>query len=436
MNLILTILTIFSQSITEFCVAKNLAYNKNYTMKYSLLISFIVFLVQMFISNFWVPNHLRFIFSVIIFITVIFFLFKQRISNALVTGFICMIFISLIEVIITCLLFILGVTQNDLINNIYLKFALNIIISLSSILLIYHSIIKNSIIKFRNIITKSKNLVNSCIIILAAIYLVIAKNALFAYSKLDMIINLSILFGTIVLFIIIFSSDNKNKILEETNKQMLNYVTKYERIITEQGKANHEFKNQLMVIRGYAQMKSPRLMEYLDSVVEDTKKAHSSYLISQLNKFPDGGIKGLLYYKLSLMDDEKIKYDINVETGVKTKLNSLNTVMYKNITKILGVLLDNAIDASKNAKEKKITISVSKEKSLVKFNIYNTYNGKIDIKKIGTGYTTKGSGHGYGLRLVKDIIEENKEFNVINKVENEYYVSSLSIKVYKKRKGN
>lgn len=436
MNLILTILTIFSQSIMEYFVVKNLSYNKNYTMNYSLLISFIIFLVQMFISNFWVPNHLRFIFSVIVFIIVIFFIFKQRISNALVTGFICMIFISLIEVIITGLLFILGVTQNDLINNIYLKFALNIIISLSSVLLINHSVIKNSIIKFRNIITKRKNLVNSCIIILVAIYLVIAKNALLANSKLDMIINLSILFGIIILFVIIFSSDNRNKILEETNKQMLNYVTKYEKIITEQGKTNHEFKNQLMVIRGYAQMNSPKLMEYLDSVVEDTKKAHSSYLISQLNKFPDGGIKGLLYYKLSLMDDEKIKYDINVETGVKTKLNSLNMVMYKNITKILGVLLDNAIEASKNVQEKKITISVSKEKSIVKFNIYNTYKGKIDVNKIGTGYTTKGSGHGYGLRLVKDIIEENKEFSVINKVEDEYYVSSLNIKADKKRKGN
>lgn len=432
MRLILTVITIISQSVTEFLVVKDLGYNKNYSSKYALLISFFIFLIHMFISNFCVPNHLRFIFSVIIFVAIIFLVFKQRISNALVTGFISMIFISLIEIIVTCLLFSLGVSQNDLIDNMYLKFSLNIIISLISIVLINIRKINTAVIKIRNTINKSKHLVNSCIIILIAIYLIIAKNALFASSKLDMIINLSILFGTIILFIIIFLSDNKNKILVETNKQMLNYVTKYEKIITDQGKSNHEFKNQLMVIRGYAQMNSDKLIQYIDEVVKDTKKTYSSYLISQLNKFPDGGIKGLLYYKLSVMEDEKIKYDISVESGVKTKLNTLSVNMYKNITKILGVLFDNAIDASKLAKEKKIIISVLNERSCVSFNIYNTCKGNIDINKFGTGYTTKGVGHGYGLRLVKDIIEENKEFSIQHEVEDNYYVSRLKIKINKK----
>ena len=135
-----------------------------------------------------------------------------------------------------------------------------------------------------------------------------------------------------------------------------------------------------------------------------------------------------------MMDDEKIKYDINVETGVKTNLKSLSTAEYKNITKILGVLLDNAIDASKQTKNKKVVISVSKEKSMVIFNIQNTYKGKIDLSKIGTGHTTKGQGHGYGLRLVKDIVDANDMFGVDNFLEDEYFVSKLSIKITKNKK--
>ena len=209
---------------------------------------------------------------------------------------------------------------------------------------------------------------------------------------------------------------------------MLNYVTKYEKIITAQGKTNHEFKNQLMVIRGYAQMNCNKIIDYIDEIVEDSNKAGSSYLISQLNNFPDGGIKGLLYYKLSIMEDENIKYSINVEKGVKTKLKTLSTNNYKNITKILGVLLDNAIDASKKSKHKKINISVIKDNKNIIFKIYNTYKGKIDIEKVGTGYTSKGKGHGYGLRLVKDIINEDKLFNISHNLEDNYFVSSLYIK--------
>ena len=133
------------------------------------------------------------------------------------------------------------------------------------------------------------------------------------------------------------------------------------------------------------------------------------------------------------MDDENIKYEINVEYGVKTKLKTLDTRMYKNITKILGVLLDNAIDASKESKNKKITISSIKESSKVIFSISNTYKEKIDMSKLGSGHSTKGNGHGYGLRLVNDIVNENECLNVENKLDNDYFITNLIIQIKKKK---
>lgn len=431
---ILDIITILLQSIAGIYVLFKIMKIDIKTQKVNIIKSFFIFLVLMLFSNFVIPNHLRFIFSILVLTSITFYVSRGSLIESLTTSFVTVGIIAIVEVIFSFILTLFGASQQQIIEIKFWNFILNLLISLSVVLLLICKRITLVIIKFKNILIKRKNLFYSFVIIFLFIYLIVLKNYLFVNLTIDLIINLAILFFAILLFVVIFISDIKNNKLKDANQQMLNYVTKYEKIITEQGKANHEFKNQLMVIRGYAQMNSPKLIEYLDSIVDDTKKTHSSYLISQLNKFPDGGIKGLLYYKLSLMDDFKIKYDINVETGVKTKLNYLSVNMYKNITKILGVLLDNAIDASKQSKSKKIVISVIKEKSNVIFKIYNTYKDEMDIFKFGTGYTTKGKCHGYGLRLVKDIIENNKDFNIENELDDEYYVCMLSIKIASKRK--
>lgn len=387
-----------------------------------------------FISLVFVPNEFRFVYFLLSTAIVLWVFTEIKDRKIILYSFNMMILISVSEIIVSFCLALFGMTSMDVVNKPPYILLINILVSLCSVFLCYLPIIKRLLFKLIKIFDKNKNFIKYLYVFLVILYIITLKNGLEILLMSNYYVNVLFILAIVVVLTIIIKNEFKYEQINEQNKQMINYVTKYEKIITEQGKANHEFKNQLMVIRGYAQMNSPKLIEYLDSVVEDANKTQSSYLISQLNKFPDGGIKGLLYYKLSLMDDLKIKYDINVESGVKTKLNSLGTNTYKNITKILGVLLDNAIDASKQAKNKKIVISVIKEKSNVIFKIYNTYKGKIDISKIGTGHTTKGKGHGYGLRLVKDIIENNKGFKIENELDNEYYVCMLSVKTINKRK--
>lgn len=421
------IIGVFQTFAAVFIVSKQLG-KMDFSKK---IIFFSIMCVYAVISFFFISNQYRFLIFLVVSTLTMRYLLGIKDRKVILYSFNTEVLLSISEILISFFLVMFGINSVDIVNNYMYNLVVNILVSLLSILLFkvpfINKIIKNAL----NLFEKNKKLISYFYIILIVIYLIVLKNGFEFLMRSNYYINILFMMSIVGIILVILRNESKYEHLKEENKQMLNYVTKYEKIITEQGKTNHEFKNQLMVIRGYAQMHSDKIIDYIDEVVEDSNKAGSSYLTSQLNNFPDGGIKGLLYYKLSIMDDYCIKYTMNVESGVKTKLKSLSTNSYKNITKMLGVLLDNAIDASKRSKDKKINISVSKDKNTIIFKIYNTYKGKIDIEKIGTGYTTKGKGHGYGLRLVNDIVNENNIFEVTHELEDCYFVSNLNIKMEK-----
>lgn len=418
------IASIFQAIATSYIIFSQ----KNMDKKTDKLRFIIIMLIYCFIGFLFIPNNIRFLVFLLVIFLNLYFTLDIRDKNVILYAFNTGLIFVISELIITVGLVIIGINSVDIVNNNFYNLIANVLISLFAVIFIklpfVRKIVKNEITLF----TKNKKLINYLYVFVVILYLIALKNGFELILKSNYYINILFMACVILIITIIIRNEFKYDKIKDEYKNMLNHVTKYEKIITDQGKANHEFKNQLMVIRGYAQMNSPKLIEYLDSVIEDSKKTHSSYLISQLNKFPAGGIKGLLYYKLSTMDDENIKHELNVESGVKIRLDTLGTETYKNITKILGVLFDNAIDACKKSKEKKIIIDVVKKTNSVTFSIYNTYKGKIDMDKIGTGFTTKGSGHGYGLRLVKDIVENSNIFEIENSLEDEYYVTKLTIK--------
>ena len=76
------------------------------------------------------------------------------------------------------------------------------------------------------------------------------------------------------------------------------------------------------------------------------------------------------------------------------------------IVRIVGILVTNALEASKEAEEKKVHIAIFSISKIVYLVIHNTTNEiTFDVRKIyEEGYSTKGENRGLGLNNVRKIL--------------------------------
>lgn len=245
-------------------------------------------------------------------------------------------------------------------------------------------------------------------------------------NNINYFTNLGIfIFVIISTIFLVYNKLQRDKIEEQLN-QMVEYVSKYEKIINEQGKRNHEFNNQLMVLNGYINDKE-KLEEYLSLIINE-QKGGQNYRIKQLGYLPDGGLKGLIYYKLSKMEEKNIKSYLYVSDNLKHVFDDFSVEFYQDITKIFGVLVDNAIDAASEADPKEVELDIKYEDGCLIIVISNTFKKGIDVSKIGKkGYSSKGVGHGFGLSIVNDISKKNDKIEIFSDVDDDMYKQTLMI---------
>ena len=121
---------------------------------------------------------------------------------------------------------------------------------------------------------------------------------------------------------------------------------------------------------------------------------------------------------------------ITIHFDILLDLNTLNMKIYE-FTRILGILLDNAIEASSECDEKIINMVIKNEENKHRQILYieNTYTNKdVDTDKIyEKAFTTKPHNTGLGLWEVRKILNRNTNLNLFTSKNDKFFSQQLEI---------
>lgn len=277
--------------------------------------------------------------------------------------------------------------------------------------------------------TNKKIIIVSIITIIITVYFFFKIIAGYKVNN-SVITYLMCMIAFITILLTLYREKIENESIIKKYDELLDVMKTYEIDIENQRTLIHENRNELMTIRSKAIDKntSKEFIEYMDSVIGD-KVSTSISKYSKFTHLPSNGLKGFFYYKSMEAERRGIKVSANVSKKIENSfLKDLDTKTYKDLARLIGVYLDNAIDASEKSEDKKLGIEIYLIKENIKIIITNTFSNDVDLSKIGKErYTTKGKNHGHGLLLVSSILHNNNRFIAKTKVDQNLYIQELTI---------
>ena len=188
----------------------------------------------------------------------------------------------------------------------------------------------------------------------------------------------------------------------------------------------HDFDNIVTTIGGYIRTEDMEgLKKYYMQLEDDCQRVNNLYILNP-DVVNNNGIYNLLTKKYHEADSK----DIKVNISFLLDLNTLHMKIYE-FARILGILLDNAIEASSECEEKIINIvfrnDVKNSRQLVI--VENTYKNKdIDTEKIfEKGVSGKENHTGLGLWEVRKLIKKNNNINLYTSKTEKLFIQQLEI---------
>ena len=268
--------------------------------------------------------------------------------------------------------------------------------------------------------------------IIATIFFFILEKYSTKTNSSDILIELCIFLGIFTFLVIILIKYIVSERQTQSNQKALDdlkmYTDNLEKIYDDMRVFKHDYMNIISTLSYYIEEENVTDLKsyFSENIVPlSSQIKNNNHKIGLLKNIKEEELKGLVAVKLIQAQQKGI--DVFIDIADKTGLAHLDKIM---LCKIIGILLDNAIEAADKSKEKRFEFAIITEENSSTIIIRNsTETENINLQKIfRKGYSSKGTKRGLGLYIVKSIISEDKKISLDTQVENFIFTQKITFK--------
>lgn len=392
-----------------------------------VLISWIIGIFTMFI----VPQPFNIFINYFMTIFLQYIIFSNPFLKSVISSVLALAIYNLINILMVNPFITIFNINSDQLNSILIyKLCYLIIMYIITIICIIILKKKNLVFQFSdNIDRKNRNIIIANLLF-GILAIIIQSVTLFYYvDTLPVIITFLSFISLLAYFAIsIYSLTRIFKLILTTQK--LESATEYNRslrILHDSVRGfKHDFDNIVTTIGGYVKTNDMSgLKDYYLQLEDDCQRVNNLYLLNP-DVINNDGIYNLLTKKYHEADSKNIK----VNMTFLLDLSTLHMKIYE-FARILGILLDNAIEASNECDEKIINLDFrdDSKNSRQIIRIENTYKNKdVDTEKIfEKGISSKENHTGLGLWEIRKLVKKNTNINLFTSKTDKYFSQQLEI---------
>ncbi|ROX82768.1 GHKL domain-containing protein [Enterococcus durans] len=237
------------------------------------------------------------------------------------------------------------------------------------------------------------------------------------------------LISALIFQVLLFSFEKESKIKEKQKelRQLHLYISELEKNYTEMRRFRHDYKNILLSIESYIESKDlDGLSEYFHTNIQQVSSTmlENDFTLAKLSNIEIKAVKSLLANKLIIA--QELGIDTNIEIYDKIEKTTIGDLT---LVRSLGIILDNAIEASSELENSILRIGIFLEDDSLNIIVANSCDKDIpplfQLKK--EGYSTKGKDRGLGLSTLEHIVAKEKHLTLDTKINKRLFIQILSI---------